>query len=255
MTALDILCPCSILLGSIPATLSWRLRLQKDDKLLNATKRSSVESKIQELAKKLGINKPIELIEKKGLLGPAQAQGVAFFSGRAGIAINPDTVDKTPEEELEFLIAHELAHIKANDAIWTGVVPSIIGVIMTSALSILFLSSAAYFSPIVMATLMVTYPAAVCLSVSFVAFSIFSKWREECADKLGLSVCSDAAQKAAPKFFDKIRTSQIEYRNRKEGPCLSRLLRRCLITGGGDVRFDIFHPSLETRIKYLQPVS
>ncbi len=148
----------------------------------------------------------------------AQAEGVSLFSGRAGIAINPDLVDEISGGQLEFLLAHELSHIKANDLIWMGGVLSIVGVITTLAMSILFPSSAAYFSPIVMATLMVSSPAAVVgLSVSLVALVFFSKWREECADKLGFSVCSDAAQKAAPQFFEKIRTAQIEYRNDEEG--------------------------------------
>lgn len=242
-----------MLLGTIPGSFSWRLRLQKDDKLLSATKRGFIESKVQELASKLGINKPIELIEKKGLMGGAQAQGIAFFSSRAGIAIDPDLADSMPEAELEFLIAHELSHIKANDLIWMGAVSSIVGVITTLAMSNLFPSSAAYFSPIVVATSMISSLAAlVGVSVSVIASALFSKWREECADKLGFSVCSDAAQKAAPQFFENIRTSQIEYRNDEKGSCLSKLWRKFLITEAGDVRFDVLHPSLKTRIKYLQ---
>ncbi len=65
-TFLNLCVGGSILLGVIPGSFSWRLRLQKDDKLLSLTKRQQIESKVQELAQKLGINKPIELIEKKG---------------------------------------------------------------------------------------------------------------------------------------------------------------------------------------------
>lgn len=223
-TFLNLCSGGSMFLSTIPGSFSWRLRLQKDDKLLSSTKRRHIESEVQELASKLEINKPIELIEKKGLMTGAQAQGIAFFSGRAGIAIDPDLVYEMSEAELEFVIAHELSHIKANDLIWMGAVPSIVGVITTLAMSNLFPSSAAYFSPIVVATLMVSSPAAIGgLSVSVIALALFSKWREECADKLGFSICSDAAQKAAPEFFDKIRTSQIEHRNNDEGSCFSRL--------------------------------
>jgi Zn-dependent protease with chaperone function len=216
-------------------------------------KRNQIELKIQELAQKLGISKPIELIEKKGLLTIAQAQGIAFFSCRAGIAIDPDIADVMPEAELEFLLAHELSHIKTNDNMWMGVVPGIVGIVATLAMSILFPSSIAFSS--IVATLILTSPAAlVGLSVSVIAFVILSKWREECADKLGFSVCSDAAQKAAPQFFDSIRTAQIEYRNDEEGSYLSQLWRKFLITEAGEFRFDVFHPSLNTRINYLQQI-
>lgn len=241
-------------LSTIPGAFSWRLRFQKDDKFLSIDKRNYLESKTQELSQKLGISKPIELIEKEGSMTGAQAQGTVFFSGRAGIVIDPEVVYDMSEAELEHLLAHELSHIKANDLIWMGAISGIVGAIATLAVSTLFPSSATYFSPIVMMTLMVSSPAAVVgCSVSGIAFACFSKWREECADKLGLSICSDAAQKAAPKFFDAMRTSQIEYRNDEEGSCLSKWWRRFLITEDGDSRFDIFHPSLKTRIKYLQP--
>ncbi len=116
-TFLNLCSGGGILLSTIPGIFSLRFRIQKDDKLLSTIKRNHIELKIQELTQKLGLGKPIELIEKKGLTTGAQAQGVAFFSGRAGIAINPDLVDEISEEELEFLIAHELSHIKANDYI------------------------------------------------------------------------------------------------------------------------------------------
>jgi Zn-dependent protease with chaperone function len=254
-TFLNLFSSSAGLLGIIPGVFSWRFRFQKDDKLLSVAKRTHLESKIHELAQKLGINKPLELIEKKGLMGGGQAQGVAFFSCRAGIAINPDDVNEISEEELEFLIAHELSHIKANDLIWMGAVYGIVSVTSTLAMSILVPSSAAYFSPMVMATFTISSPAAaVGLSVSFIAFVFFSKWREECADKLGFSICSGAAQKAAPQYFDAIRKSQIEHRNDNEGSYLSKLWRRCLITEEGEFRLDVFHPSLKNRIKYLQPI-
>lgn len=243
----------TMLFSAIPGSFSWRLRFQKDDKLLSTEKRNQIESKAQELAQKLGISKHIELIEKKGLMTGAQAQGIAFFSGRAGIAIDPYMADEMSEAELEFLIAHELSHIKANDIVWMGAIPGIVGVITTLAMTILFPSTVVFSSTV--ATPILTSPAAlVGLSVSLVAFAFFSRWREECADKLGFSVCSKAAQKAAPQFFEKIRTVQIEYRNNEEGSCFSKLWRKFLITEAGDFRFDVLHPSLKTRIKYLQQI-
>lgn len=246
---------CAFLI-SIPGSFAWRLRFQKDDRILSEAQRGRLESKVQELAQKLEINKPIEIMEKNDLTGGAQAQGVALFSGRVGIAIDPDVVREIPEEQLEFLMAHELSHIKANDAIRLGVVSGIIGAITTLAMSRLFPSSAAHFSPAVMISLMISSPAAAVGSVvSMIFFSFYSRCREECADKLGVSICSDAAQKAAPELFEKGRALQLEYRNNEGCSSLVKLWRRFLITEDGEFRFDLFHPSLKNRIKYLRPTN
>lgn len=241
----------SLIFSAIPGSFSWRLRFQEDDKRLSRGKRKAIESKIQELALKLEINKPVELIEKKGLVAGFQAQGIAFFSGRAGIALDPDLAEEVTEDELEFLIAHELSHIKANDLLWMGVVSGVVGMITTLAISILFPASVAFSSSF--ATMMLGSPAGLLgLSVSVIAFAIFSQWRESSADKLGFSICSESAQKAATGFFDKVRTSQINFRNDKNGSYFSKLLRRFVITEDGDFRLDVLHPRLKTRVEYLQ---
>lgn len=253
-TCLSLFSGCGgFFFGIIPGSCSWRLHFQEDDKLLNKEKRDYIELKIQEIAQKLKISKPIELIERKGLITIAQAQGVAIFSGRIGIAIDPELADEMSEAELEFIIAHELSHIKTNDHILLWAIPGLVGVITNLAIRILFPSfSSITFSPIVKTTIIRSPAALAAQIVSVITFVFFSKWREECADKLGFSICSDAAQKAASKSFDKIRIAQIEYRNIKEGSYLSRLWRKFLITKDGEFRLGILHPSLKSRINYLQ---
>lgn len=254
-TYLNLLSASSFLLVSVPGSCSWRLRFQKDDRVLSVEKRNHIELKILELAKKLKISRPVELIEIRGLMGGAQAQGNEIFSGRIGIAINPELCDEMPEEELEFFLAHELSHIKANDLVSVGIASGIVGMITTLAMCKIFPSSATYFSKLVMVTTKVTSPAAaVGIVASQIAFAFFSKYREECADKLGLSICSNDAQKKAYKFFENIQIDQITFRNNEEGSSyLSILLKRLLITKEGEFRFDVFHPSLKNRINYLRP--
>jgi Zn-dependent protease with chaperone function len=249
-TLLNLFYGGSMLLSAIPGSFSWRLRFQESENELSKYKREQINEKIENLAKNLEIRKPIELVQKKGLVTIAQAQGLALFSSRAGIVLDPNIVCRLPEVQLEFLIAHELSHIKANDHMWIGVVSGIVGIITTSAMSILFPSSVAFSSTV--ATFIQIPPAAlVGLSLSAIALINFSKWREECADKRGFSVCSDDSQEAAPEFFETIRTSQRMYRNDKKGSSLSKLWRKFLITKAGDARFDVLHPSLTTRIGYL----
>ncbi|MBA3239525.1 MAG: M48 family metalloprotease [Parachlamydiaceae bacterium] len=252
---LNVLSGASFLLGAINAFLPWRLYLQEDAKQLSEEKRNQLEIKIQELANKLGISKPVELIEIKGMVGQAQALGIDMLPGRIGIAIDPDMVESIPEAELEFLISHELSHIKTNDIFWMMVVPAIIGGISTLAICILFPSLATLFSPLIMGIFMVASPAAVIgLAVSVAALIFFSRWREECADKLGFSVCSDEAQKAAATFFENLRTTMIELKNNQEDDsCFDQFLKNYFLTEDGDDLLDLSHPTLTARIKYLQP--
>ena len=253
-TFLNLFTGSYALLTAIPGVSSWRLYLQKDAKDLSAQKRDELESKIKELAGKLSINKPVELIEIKGCLTLAQAQGGVLLPGKIGIAIDPEVVNETSSDELEFILAHELSHIKANDIMWMGITSGIAGLIATLAMSVLFPSSAAYFPKIILCTLMVSSPASVVgVLVSLIAFTILSRWREECADKLALSVCSDAAKKAASSPFEKIRLDNIDQRNHPSGSTFSRLLIKLLITKDGNNRSDILHPSLTYRISYLRP--
>lgn len=268
-TCLNLLSGGSIILISLNGIFPWRLHCQKDAKTFDKPIRNWMDKKVQELAGKLNISKPIELIEVPGLFATdAQAQGIAILKGRAGIAIDsPPKKDISEEEveeeidveqtynnlaETEFILAHELAHIKGNDVLWMGIAPAIIGAITTLAVSILFPQSAIYFSPLVMSVVMISSPAAaIGLTVSILALIFFSRWLEERADKLGFSVCSPQAQEAASKVFEDLRLANIAHRNNEKGSFISKLWNKVLITKDGDTRWDVMHPSLKTRVNYL----
>jgi Zn-dependent protease with chaperone function len=89
------------------------------------------------------------------------------------------------------------------------------------------------------------------LSVSFVALVALSRWREECADKLAITVCSDAARKSAPEFYATLKEVQAESRDDEKDSYFLKMYKKILITENGENRFDILHPSLSTRIGYL----
>lgn len=241
--------------ASILGSCAWRLHIQKDEKFLSHHQRNQIETKMQELAKKLGLSKPIELIEISGCAGIAQAQGINIFSGKIGIAIDPLVVRDLPEEQIEFLLSHELSHIKANDYLWLGL-SSAVGAITTLGISKLFPSSSELFPKSVIAVTKAASPAAAAgLAASAVALSLISKWREENADKLGFYVCSDTAKKGAVDLFKTIKAAQIEYRNADDGSSLSKAVRKCSITEDGNSRTDFMHPKLQERISYLEPLS
>lgn len=244
MTSLNSWPSAEFLVISLPGVFSWRLRFQKDDKLLEKEKREEVEAKIQELATKLGISKPLELLEKKGLLAGMQAQGTASLPFRSGIAMDPELVNAMSTEETEFVLSHELAHIKTNDTLWLGVVPAMVHAIMTISIRILIPAAA-------LNTAMVISPSLLMSIIAYASFALFSRWREECADRLAFSICSDEAKKAAPLFFERMRKNNIAVRNGPASSSLLKYVRHFLITENGEFLADVLHPSLKTRIRSL----
>jgi Zn-dependent protease with chaperone function len=247
------LCSASCwLLVSFSGCFPWRFYLHEDAKFLDQEKRQRLELKIQELAAKLEIGKTVELIEVKGLAVCAQAQGNALLPGRCGIAIDPLPFTALPEEMLEFLMAHELSHIKANDVVMMGAFACIAGMIAVLAMGILFPSSAVYFSSPIWMALVCSPAALVSTAVAGVTLILFSRWAEEQADKLGFSICSDAARGDAYKFFDCIRLAQIKHRNEDGLSFFHSLFRKILITEDGNFRLDVLHPPLTKRIHYLK---
>lgn len=239
--------------GIIPGTISWRLRFQNDAKYLNSQKRNFLETKIQEMASKLSIQQPVNLIEIKGLLVGAQAQGNALLPAKLGIAINPELFNQISRGEQEFILAHELSHIKANDHLWGGVICGLVGALVTLALCLRFPSLST--QPKSLLLKIVGSPAAILGQVAYLfAFTLFTRWREKRADLSGASICSDQVRLAAVQHFEKESTLLIAERNDSEGSFLSRLWKRILISPEGGVRLDIFHPSFKTRANYLRSI-
>lgn len=237
---LNLLAGATIFSINIPVSMSLKIYFLKDAKLLDVEKRIQLEAKIQELANKLDINKTIELIEVEELSGSAQAIGTAMLPGRAVILIDPKFVSQHSNEELEFVLAHELSHIKANDRIWGQIVTLTAGLITAFAMFILFPSSHVFEILIVAMT---------------IAAILHSRWREECADKLGLTVCSDPAKKAASQVFEKMRLSIMQKRDNQENSLFSKLWYKYLISEEGDDLLDVMHPPLTERIKYLNEIA
>jgi|SRR5580700_11292453 Zn-dependent protease with chaperone function len=240
MTLLSLSVSGTLLISSILAgCFPWQLHFQNNQDF-EGPEKNDLLSKIKKLAKKLEIKKEISLLEEKDL-GTVKAVGVAILPGRAAIFIDPDIARNLSLPELEFIMAHELAHIKANDVILKLTYLSAVYLIAAVAMNTLPWSTGAG-----LAIGEATVSAAV-----FVAYHFFSQWREGCADSLGFSVCSEKAKRAAFKFFEEERTSLLSKRNSKEGSYLSRLWRSFQITEDGDNRLDVGHPPTTARIRAL----
>lgn len=215
----------------------FRLHLLKDQKLLNSDQRTQLENKIKQLAESLGINKKINVVERKSVWSTAQAQGSALFPGKAGILIDVMIWNEFTEGEREFVLAHELAHIKNNDVAFGFCTCFLVQVVTTVALSILFPPLGVVHSLFWGNKALIIGCAA-----ALVAFSIFSKWREECADKLALSVCSKQGVEGAVTFFAPMEqdTSRLN------------IFERIWYTEEGETRLNILHPSVAKRRAYCK---
>jgi hypothetical protein len=227
---------CS-LLASLANTLAIKERFSGDERLLSRGKRDFLESKIKELSHKLGITKQIEIKEVTGQQ-TATAYGCVFLPTVAGILIDPNFASESSEAELEFVLAHELVHIQQNDIPWVLSLMSIAAVITTIALHIFFPTSLA---------LMEGVKTGIFVTVLLVTRVVVAPGREEQADRLGFAICSRAAQKAAPLYFEKERMKNIAMRDYEQS-----FFSHFTISEEGDDLLSFFHPPLTQRIKYLQ---
>jgi len=237
---------------SMAGLFPWQCYIQKDAKRLSTDHRQLLQEKINKLTKKLGIQKEIELIEIEAFYTSLQALGSNVFPNKAGIAIDPNLLKEMPFDMQEFVLAHELSHIKNNDLIKVNLYAGIVAAIVTAVAGILFPSLNVRFSKRGMALSGYTSPAAIIGSfVGLYAFVFFSKKYEEAADKMAFSVCSKEAQLEGINFFKICQEYHIS--NRKEiDSLLAKIWNKMMYTSEGDFRLDILHPSLSKRIQYLQ---
>lgn len=193
------------------------------------TKWPVITERVRSLEKVMNLGKKVEIFEKRDVC----YSGTDIFSGRAHISLDPQALMKFSQEEQDFAIAHELGHIKNKDSVKGKVVALAATLIPIVALPVLFpglLAASAWTS-------IPLYFGAAWLSRCSVN-SIWSHWREKCADKQAFSVCTE---KGGISFFTKVGRDP-------EQIILDGKLGRC-------TRFffnELGHPSLQTRINYLK---
>lgn len=232
-------------LSSLPVFFPRSLFCEKETKGLTPQKKNEIQSKIAQLSSLLKINKTVELFEKQSFFLIAQAQGINLLCGRAAVAINPNKCNDMPDNQIEFILAHELSHIKANDALWLSTILTIT-VLASDILSPFnFLT---YGVPLLLCSIATTILS---ITVFIVTAAFFSKWIEKRADLSAISICSDKAKAESVSFFQQIKKNHILYRNEQNINHILKAWRRLVITEEGDYRLDIFHPSINTRIAYL----
>jgi hypothetical protein len=238
--------PLSYLAYIPEAVFSWRFVFQKDEKVWTKDTRTDIENKVNQLAYAAGIRKRVEVIERKNMISPAQAMGGENIPGRAGIAFDSDG-------RQEFVIAHEIVHIKHNDRL-TVMAPSIVSMVIATMAEI---GTIFCLPALVVPTLVL-----VSFTVTLVAMTLLSRRVEKRADLEGVALCSEEGKTGAVDFFRNLQNESLYLKNQieKNLPDWSSqpvLRLRCwaidlCISQEGNDLLDIFHPSLTSRISYLE---
>lgn len=215
----------------------FAIQLRMGKELENTPKNRALQKRVQKLADRLELGKPVE-VRFRGDYG--QASGNTLLPGRAGFIIGKEFLE-LPRNEQEFIILHELAHLKHNDMLKGGALYSLavavtICVIPLLTTSIIIISSA---------------PA----TAGLVAFFAYSKYFEKRADITAFAHCSPEGKAGGIAFFQKLRIKLLCVRSDSEAGIVRKVLRKLLISDSGDFRLDVVHPSFSERVKYLTELS
>lgn len=142
---------------------------------------TTIKPQVDRLAQAMGVTKPL-LVKQFGW--HLAAEGIALFSGPAGIKVDSQ-VSNVPEELREFLLAHEIAHIKHNDALIRPILLALVTLIIPLALSHLGFIAV----------------SAIGLTALYLTHYAFSRFSEERADKTAFTFCSHKGKLQAIATF------------------------------------------------------
>jgi len=254
-----------------------------DEKTLPPENRKRLEDTIQKLAKEAGIKKTIILKESSDCDdtgGCAAAYGNSLLPGPAGITVSPSLFPLLNEFQQEFILAHEIAHIKANDHLTLSLLTPLVFKISIFAVVALLGSTAAIsggFSlfSLLPPVLIYNLPRAhkIAVIATFLFRTCLLRWRERKADEFGYKISNWGGKLLSGSVFNLLRRIEVksritnlfnfmvEFGNSadaiKEGKFLTvnkiqhSVLSRFLTTEQGENRMDISHPSSQKRTKYL----
>ncbi len=145
-------------------------------------------------------------------------RGSALFQGKAGIGV--DNTGEIDDACTQFMITHEIAHVKANDAVTFGWVPLV----------------AAIFTTFLLTSIGPVAACAAGLAAGLVTFSFVFSWREKVADITAMQYCSKEVNRAVLQELEESKNEE----DQLSRPLLDRV-------------FKYFtSPSLDQQIRYFQ---
>lgn len=203
-----------------------------------------VHETILQLKCKMGIQQDIQVVITQNKFIPIQAH-VDFMTRKSFIIIDEFFLEIVDEKSLEFLLAHELIHIKEDDVLRLISCYVLVSTLFTIPIGYCFPNTLEMFSGLGMlltattcwASFLSCFPAFICLCQ-------YSKIREKNADVTGFKNCGDSGKLGAIVFFKFMKDRSIPTDE-------DSLFQRWAFSSSGDFYLDVFHPSLQARIDYL----
>ena len=200
---------------------------------------------VRRLASKAGLPMPkVYIIDED--------QPNAFATGRnpehGAVAATSGILNMLSREELEGVLAHELAHIKHRDILISTIAASIAGAISYLAHMAFFFTGSRYDddgpSPIATIVMMIVAPIA-----AFLVQMAISRSREFGADEGGAGICGHPRFLANALRKMDMASKQIPM---DANPATSHMFIVNPLTGGGIMKLFSTHPPIEERIARLE---
>ncbi|MBS0655238.1 MAG: M48 family metalloprotease [Verrucomicrobia bacterium] len=193
-----------------------------------------IVNRAHRLTKAYGITQQLKIVpavEATGAIGTS-------FSDKVVLTINKDTTDR-PDEIIDFILAHELAHVAHNHILYDLAFKIAVAVLDTSA--------AFFVSPLLIP---------LCEAIAAPLANFGSRIRERDADLTAMKILNTNIG-AVAMFSQRVEQAKaLRVRSLKEPErqlTLEELAARQRdISPEGDNRLDIFHPSYSQRLAYAQ---
>lgn len=187
-----------------------------------------IKTAIQPFLDKSGIRKDLIVVEAPNL-GFCTALGTSMFTKSDVAVLVAPGLYEADKDACNWVMKHELSHIKYNDTFTIHFVPCICQL----AASIFGMRSLSFFPALGLA-----------LTVALVSQALFSKWREARADDFAIENSSVEELKGGRRFLMAMQEASIEERN--------TFWKRVTISASGDVRLDTLHQPFTSRIQKIE---
>jgi Zn-dependent protease with chaperone function len=156
-----------------------------------------LQQTLQTLTEQVRMRKRVELVCTKSFPYEAAAFGIERLPGRCKIVIGVSEAVKEhwTVAEGEFIVAHELSHIRNNDALSIRAIPLAVSAVTQVALAVLCPAA----TPLVFAF---------CDLISLVGSTVLlSRYQETRADLSAFSICSREGKEDAISVFEKMEST------------------------------------------------
>ena len=194
---------------------------------------------INQMAEEMGISKAVELRYFSDSSKSANSSGCDWGPGQAVIRL-PKMINQIDPEELRFILAHELAHIKKNH-LNQRTISSLALMVLAKVLLSRFGFNGEAFSQLLMKGLAIKL-------MSFTGSYFLDTAQERQADRMaGVKHAEGGIQ-----FFTRAMGVNRDLRNHPTLAPLSRFFIGVQFSALGDNRFDFEHPPLSERIRVLE---